>query len=881
MIETAKNRIFRLALYLIFLVLPTAAMVVQALLRIDDALVFVNTDLYTQSLVTLAAIGGAYVCYFLRLRFIITFPIVLFFVFSYYQGAQFFSSNEFDSYYLTIRALHLSVLFVAGWLIGYALARFRYFPLLLSVLVLTIGLISAADYNKELLIEQTVYNLFFVVLYAFYTHFIRESLENIEIVRWRHLLGLTGRLTLFVILVFLLFEASIFFLSGEFKEADKAIGAAKEQDEQKQDPNEENMLHKDQQQKFDLNQYSQLKSRFGTSKELLFAAYVDNFFPNRPDIPNPLYFTCYHLTKYDTQNERFIRDPKMPSNDLFTPDPSRIPRYFTAVDSSVIKKSKGDLFHKVVESEIYLAKLSPKTFTAPSTAFSCQPINVDPDYKEQYTSAYKTKSYVSNMNSAYFIYNAAASKDNTIKKFQEQRVEELKKVKNYNKVDSTFYNYYTEIPKGAVFDSIRSLGEQVTAGAKTPIEKVLKVRDYFTSKDQTGKALFKYTLYPGSPNDPNIPNASMLSHFLFKNRKGYCTYFAASTLFMLRAVGVPVRMTTGFMIVDRSDKNKGWYFIYGDQAHAWVQVYFPEYGWLDFDTTIGNDDAQESPKPDGTPPMQPQKAWFATVGKVVKVDTATKVLSLDIKLLQLVKDEISSDERTYIQLDLKKSTITKGSFTKKFRDIKVGDSLTAVSYDEKMRRIRPFQDGEALADLVKRLPNPTPVDEVLVQEEPEKPIETKPTNTTQESYLPWWALLLITLGGLLFLLLLIILFSARIIFKTYYRKASNAKAPEEKAYWIFRASEFLYNQFGFYRNQRTPLEYAQQVIQPQLGIAYEDFVRVYHKVKYDNLPADENDIQVMEQYHRLYPDNVFARYTFLQRNLKFMNLISTIKFFLN
>ncbi|HVD99171.1 MAG TPA: transglutaminase-like domain-containing protein [Cytophagaceae bacterium] len=879
--ETVKNRIFKLTLYLIFLVLPTAAMVIPALLRIDEALMFVNTDIYTQSLVTLSAMAAAYVCYFLRFRFIITFPIVLFLVYSYTQGLRFFSNNEFDSYFLTIRYLHLSVLFIAGWLMGYGLARFRYFPLLLSVLVLTTGLISAAGYNKDLQLETTVNSLFVVVLYAFYTYFIRESLETIEVVHWRHVANLIGRMGIFALLVFLLFKASIFFLRGEFKEADQAIGAAKQQDEQKQDPNEENMLHKDQQNRFDLNQYSQLKSKFGTSKELLFAAYVDNFFPNNPEIPNPLYFTSYHLTKYDLQHERFIRDPKMPSNDEFTPDPSRVARYFTVTDSSVISKSKGDLYHTIVESEIYLAKLSPKLFTAPSTAFSCQPINVDPDYKEQYTFAYKTKSYVSLLNSAYFIYNAAAAKDKTIMKFQEQRVTELKRVKNYNKVDKAFYNYYTEVPKGAVFDSIRSLGKRVTAGAKTPIEKILKVRDYFTSKDGTGKPLFKYTLYPGSPNDPNIPTAPMLSTFLFKNRKGYCTYFAASTLFMLRAVGVPVRMTTGFMIVDRSDKNKGWYFIYGDQAHAWVQVYFPEYGWLDFDTTIGNEEAQESPKPDGTPPMKPQKAWFATVGRVVESDTSSKILTMDIKMVQLGGQELQSAERTTIQLDLKEATITKGSFNKKFKDIRPGDSITAVSYDEAYKRIRPYQKGELFSSVLKRLPNPASVDEVTIQEEPEKPKENKEQAPVNQSHLPWWALMLITAGILAFLFLLIMLFSARIIFRYYYGKATHATDPEEKAYWIFRASEFLYTQFGFYRNQRTPLEYAQQVIGPQLDIPYEAFVKVYHKIKYDRLPAEPQDVQLMEEYNRNFPQQVFSKYTFTQTNLKFMNLVSTIKFFLN
>ncbi|RYZ24981.1 MAG: transglutaminase domain-containing protein, partial [Sphingobacteriales bacterium] len=133
------------------------------------------------------------------------------------------------------------------------------------------------------------------------------------------------------------------------------------------------------------------------------------------------------------------------------------------------------------------------------------------------------------------------------------------------------------------------------------------------------------------PGVPDIPSASKLSYFLFDNHKGYCAYYAGATLFMLRALGIPSRIAVGFLTMDRSDKNKGWYWYYADQAHAWVQVYFPGYGWLDFDTTVGNSDAQESPKPDGTPPMQPPRAWLAADGIVENVDTLKKLLRLQVR----------------------------------------------------------------------------------------------------------------------------------------------------------------------------------------------------------------------------------------------------------
>src|SRR5690606_2611707 len=152
-----------------------------------------------------------------------------------------------------------------------------------------------------------------------------------------------------------------------------------------------------------------------------------------------------------------------------------------------------------------------------------------------------------------------------------------------------------------------------------------------------------------------------LQYFLFENKKGYCAYYAGATLFMLRALGIPSRITVGFMTVDRSNKNKGWYWYYADQAHAWVQVYFPGFGWLDFDTTVGNDDARESPAPDGTPPMQPPKAWLAADGLITLVDTLKKIVGLNAQRLVYHDVEYQLEKDIALQLDVHIASILKDS----------------------------------------------------------------------------------------------------------------------------------------------------------------------------------------------------------------------------
>src|SRR5205085_3915095 len=125
---------------------------------------------------------------------------------------------------------------------------------------------------------------------------------------------------------------------------------------------------------------------------------------------------------------------------------------------------------KVVTAEVYKSLLSPTEYLAPSTAFFCQPIAVEKEYRDEFKSAYRAKMYVSELNSAYFIYNPAGNQQ--LESFQQQRFDELKKVKTWNGEDPAFMNYYTFIPKGDEFDSIRILAAQITANASTPIDKI-------------------------------------------------------------------------------------------------------------------------------------------------------------------------------------------------------------------------------------------------------------------------------------------------------------------------------------------------------------------------------------------------------------------------
>jgi len=80
-------------------------------------------------------------------------------------------------------------------------------------------------------------------------------------------------------------------------------------------------------------------------------------------------------------------------------------------------------------------------------------------------------------------------------------------------------------------------------------------------------------------------------------KQGYCQYYATTMAALLRADGIPARMVEGFL---PGDRDGGVETIRNDGAHAWVEVWFPGFGWVRFDPT-GGGLAVDNPIPSGAP----------------------------------------------------------------------------------------------------------------------------------------------------------------------------------------------------------------------------------------------------------------------------------------
>jgi hypothetical protein len=82
------------------------------------------------------------------------------------------------------------------------------------------------------------------------------------------------------------------------------------------------------------------------------------------------------------------------------------------------------------------------------------------------------------------------------------------------------------------------------------------------------------------------PDRDGVDYFLFDSREGYCDYYASAMAVMARAVGIPARIAVGYAGWEY-DKESDGCLVRRSNAHAWVEIYFPDYGWIEFEPTAG------------------------------------------------------------------------------------------------------------------------------------------------------------------------------------------------------------------------------------------------------------------------------------------------------
>jgi transglutaminase-like putative cysteine protease len=152
--------------------------------------------------------------------------------------------------------------------------------------------------------------------------------------------------------------------------------------------------------------------------------------------------------------------------------------------------------------------------------------------------------------------------------------------------DSQSLDNFSEMPEG--YGYIVELSNQITQGLTTDLDKANAIQDYLRTE-------YQYSERPEYDETEDV-----IQQFLLEKRVGFCQQFATTMVLMLRAQNIPSRFVVGYVtpIVSEDEDMLPEEIMYRDQividpykqvydsnAHAWVEVYVPSFGWIQYEPT--------------------------------------------------------------------------------------------------------------------------------------------------------------------------------------------------------------------------------------------------------------------------------------------------------
>jgi len=145
--------------------------------------------------------------------------------------------------------------------------------------------------------------------------------------------------------------------------------------------------------------------------------------------------------------------------------------------------------------------------------------------------------------------------------------EQLRNAPNGGTPAASFYLQLPPLPR-----RVFRLADSLTAGLDNRYDRVMAVQNWLRTE-------FRYTL-----DLPATQQQATLEYFLFQRRAGHCEYFSTAMVVLLRAIGIPARNVNGFL---GGEWNSVGHFlaVTQNQAHSWVEAWFPRFGWVTFDPT--------------------------------------------------------------------------------------------------------------------------------------------------------------------------------------------------------------------------------------------------------------------------------------------------------
>ena len=145
------------------------------------------------------------------------------------------------------------------------------------------------------------------------------------------------------------------------------------------------------------------------------------------------------------------------------------------------------------------------------------------------------------------------------------------------KVPSTYSDYikskYLQLPS-TLPQRVKTLAHQLMDNIPNAYDRAETLESFLRSPP------FSYS--PQVKATP--PGKDPVDYFLFDLKQDFCEYFASAMVVMLREEGIPARLVEGFT-TGTFDNASNAFVVKEQDAHAWVEAYFPGYGWIEFEPT--------------------------------------------------------------------------------------------------------------------------------------------------------------------------------------------------------------------------------------------------------------------------------------------------------
>ncbi len=134
----------------------------------------------------------------------------------------------------------------------------------------------------------------------------------------------------------------------------------------------------------------------------------------------------------------------------------------------------------------------------------------------------------------------------------------------------SFTRHFLQIPGQS--ERIAALAREITHTQRTTYDKANAIQSFLTHN-------FRYSL-----DAPLTDKGQPLEEFLFTRKTGYCEHYATAMVMMLRTIGIPARLVTGFLATEWNEYGN-YYLVRQQDAHAWVEMHLPNSGWITMDPT--------------------------------------------------------------------------------------------------------------------------------------------------------------------------------------------------------------------------------------------------------------------------------------------------------